>query len=139
MKRALGLEDHNNSPPIIACAGHTSAHVPLPLPLPLPSLWQVCDTIVRAMQRAAERGVPRWSPDPTQPEGFRVRVAEGEGKRGWLMVRRSLHEPIVTFFAENEVSNGLARSLRELMDHVLCELGDDVLDLDPLRPYVRLQ
>ena len=36
-----------------------------------------------------------WEMEAENFEGWRVNVDEGEGKRGWLLLRQSLHDPLL--------------------------------------------
>lgn len=38
-------------------------------------------------------GAGHWQLEPENYEGWRVRVAEGDGKEGWVLLRPSLHDP----------------------------------------------
>ena len=38
-------------------------------------------------------GAAHWQLEAENYEGWRVRVAEGDGKEGWLLLRPSLHDP----------------------------------------------
>eukprot|EP00967_Tisochrysis_lutea_P061549 scaffold78895_cov22-Tisochrysis_lutea.AAC.1 len=42
---------------------------------------------------------PSWSVDPINHEGWRINVAEDEGRRGWLLLRQSLHDPLLVSVA----------------------------------------
>lgn len=39
--------------------------------------------------------VDGWSMEGENFEGWRVNVDEGDGKRGWLLLRQSLHDPLL--------------------------------------------
>ena len=39
--------------------------------------------------------VDGWSMEEENFEGWRVNVDEGDGKRGWLLLRQSLHDPLL--------------------------------------------
>eukprot|EP00882_Tetradesmus_deserticola_P014684 GHRQ01015624.1.p1 GENE.GHRQ01015624.1~~GHRQ01015624.1.p1 ORF type:complete len:589 (+),score=228.84 GHRQ01015624.1:649-2415(+) len=47
-----------------------------------------------------------WSLEPVNHEGWRVNVDEGEGKRGWLLLRQSLHDPLLVLNVESDVQGG---------------------------------
>ena len=36
-----------------------------------------------------------WSLDAVNHEGWRVNIDEGGGKRGWALLRQSLHDPLL--------------------------------------------
>lgn len=55
-------------------------------------------------------GMKGWSPEPVNFEGFRIQVDEGGGKRGWLLLRQSLHDPLLVLNVESEVPGGCAKT-----------------------------
>ena len=63
----------------------------------------------------------RWALEAENHEGWRVSVDEGEGRRGWALLRASLHDPLLVLNVESDVRGGpchvcmlLARSWRAL-------------------------
>lgn len=55
------------------------------------------------------KGIDGWKVEDTNFEGFRVNVDEGEGKSGWLLLRPSLHDPLLALNIESEREGGIAR------------------------------
>lgn len=51
-------------------------------------------------------GEPAWSLDPVNHEGWRVSVDEGDGARGWALLRASLHDPLLVLNVESDVPGG---------------------------------
>jgi hypothetical protein len=47
-----------------------------------------------------------WSLEAVNHEGWRVNVDEGDGKRGWLLLRQSLHDPLLVLNVESDVAGG---------------------------------
>lgn len=47
-----------------------------------------------------------WSLEPVNYEGWRVNVEEGEGHRGWLLLRQSLHDPLLVLNIESDTPGG---------------------------------
>ena len=48
-----------------------------------------------------------WSLEPVNHEGVRINVEEeGEGKRGWLLLRQSLHDPLLVLNMESDTKGG---------------------------------
>ncbi|WIA15225.1 hypothetical protein OEZ85_001902 [Tetradesmus obliquus] len=47
-----------------------------------------------------------WSLEPVNHEGWRVNVDEGAGKRGWALLRQSLHDPLLVLNVESDVPGG---------------------------------
>lgn len=39
-------------------------------------------------------------------EGWRVAVDEGNGRRGWLLLRQSLHDPLLVLNVESDMQGG---------------------------------
>jgi phosphomannomutase len=64
-------------------------------------------------------GIEGWSIEPTNYEGYRVIVDEGDGKAGWLLLRRSLHDPLLPLNIESEVPGGVAKIASVLVDNFL--------------------
>lgn len=53
--------------------------------------------------------VDGWTLEETNFEGYRIRVDEGSGREGWLLLRQSLHDPVLPLNVESEVEGGVAR------------------------------
>jgi phosphomannomutase len=60
-------------------------------------------------------GNARWVLEEENYEGWRVKVDEGNGKEGWILVRPSLHDPDVVMNVESEINGGM----REILLHFL--------------------
>jgi phosphomannomutase len=60
--------------------------------------------------------VDGWAVEEENHEGFRVRVEEGDGREGWLLLRPSLHDPLLPLNVESEVSGGTQRIASVLVD-----------------------
>jgi hypothetical protein len=56
--------------------------------------------------KAGASGQPTYSLDPVNHEGWRVAVDEGDGKRGWALLRQSLHDPLLVLNVESDVKGG---------------------------------
>lgn len=52
--------------------------------------------------------VAGWEMEAENFEGWRVNVDEGEGKRGWLLLRQSLHDPLLVLNVESDTAGGCA-------------------------------
>jgi len=52
--------------------------------------------------------VDGWSMEEENFEGWRVNVDEGDGKRGWLLLRQSLHDPLLVLNVESDTPGGCA-------------------------------
>jgi hypothetical protein len=56
-------------------------------------------------------GQSNWSLEPVNYEGWRVIVDEGEGRRGWLLLRQSLHDPLLVLNVESDQQGGEQQGL----------------------------
>jgi phosphomannomutase len=65
--------------------------------------------------------VDGWTVEQENYEGFRVRVDEGEGREGWLLLRPSLHDPLLALNIESEVAGGTERVASVLVDRFFPE------------------
>lgn len=90
--------------------------------------------IVEAFSKFAPT-VEGWSLESENYEGYRVNVDEGDGKAGWLLLRRSLHDPLLPLNVESEVSGGVAKILKVLLDKFFPEF--DSVDISKLEKYVQ--
>lgn len=51
-------------------------------------------------------GAEGWNLEKENHEGWRVSIEEGEGKRGWALLRASLHDPLLVLNVESDVRGG---------------------------------
>ena len=56
-----------------------------------------------------------WTMEEENYEGWRVSIDEGNGDKGWLLVRPSLHDPDVVINVESEQAGGMKRHLEDLL------------------------
>lgn len=56
----------------------------------------------------AGKGGEEWALEAENHEGWRVSVDEGNGQQGWLLLRASLHDPLLVLNAESELVGGAA-------------------------------
>ncbi|MBQ8885102.1 MAG: transketolase [Clostridia bacterium] len=75
------------------------------------------------------------SPAPENHEGVRVNFGEDNGN-GWLLVRMSLHDPILPVNAESNEQGGVKKIVKELFDFLK---NYDFLDLTPAEAYLAEQ
>eukprot|EP00168_Porphyra_purpurea_P017575 TRINITY_DN6130_c0_g1_i1.p4 TRINITY_DN6130_c0_g1~~TRINITY_DN6130_c0_g1_i1.p4 ORF type:complete len:171 (+),score=70.42 TRINITY_DN6130_c0_g1_i1:1033-1545(+) len=59
---------------------------------------------------------PGWTVAEPNYEGVRVSVDEGDGRSGWLLLRQSLHDPLLPLNIETEAPGGVVATLRTLRD-----------------------
>ena len=48
-----------------------------------------------------------YTPVDVNYEGYRVNRDEGDGKRGWFLLRQSLHDPVMVLNFESEIPGGV--------------------------------
>jgi len=60
----------------------------------------------QAWVEAGAGGAAGWAMEAENWEGFRVAVDEGEGRRGWVLLRASLHDPLLVLNVESDVPGG---------------------------------
>ena len=65
---------------------------------------------------AGAGGAASWRLEDENYEGWRVKVAEGDGKEGWIIVRPSLHDPDIVMNVESEREGGTRPILAHLLE-----------------------
>lgn len=55
--------------------------------------------------------VSSWKMEPENHEGWRVVVDEGEGRKGWCLLRPSIHDPLCVLNIESEVEGGMPKQM----------------------------
>eukprot|EP00199_Chlamydomonas_sp_CCMP681_P000346 CAMPEP_0119109666 /NCGR_PEP_ID=MMETSP1180-20130426/21825_1 /TAXON_ID=3052 ORGANISM="Chlamydomonas cf sp, Strain CCMP681" /NCGR_SAMPLE_ID=MMETSP1180 /ASSEMBLY_ACC=CAM_ASM_000741 /LENGTH=590 /DNA_ID=CAMNT_0007095541 /DNA_START=19 /DNA_END=1791 /DNA_ORIENTATION=- len=78
---------------------------------------------------------PGWTLDPINHEGWRVSVDEKApgGRRGWVLLRQSLHDPLLVLNIESEVKGGSQALVQQVLAFLCKECGTFPLDLQKLR------
>jgi phosphomannomutase len=61
-------------------------------------------------------GNKRWVLEDENYEGWRVKVDEGDGKEGWILVRPSLHDPDIVMNVESEQNGGMRQILLHFLE-----------------------
>ncbi len=51
-------------------------------------------------------GAEGWTLEKENHEGWRVSIEEGKGRRGWALLRASLHDPLLVLNVESDVRGG---------------------------------
>uniref|UniRef100_A0A061R0N2 phosphoglucomutase (alpha-D-glucose-1,6-bisphosphate-dependent) n=1 Tax=Tetraselmis sp. GSL018 TaxID=582737 RepID=A0A061R0N2_9CHLO len=75
--------------------------------------------------------VPNWKMEEVNHEGWRVVVDEGDGKKGWLLLRQSLHDPLLVLNVESEVECGATVTAFK-MNEFMASRGYDNVDFSAL-------
>lgn len=105
-----------------------SAEVRLPL---IGEDWKAnADAIIEKVKSATENS-PKFSHAPDNYEGIRVNVKES---KGWFLIRKSVHDPIMPVNAESDIAGG-AKGILSALCEILVEFAS-VLDLAPLKKYL---
>ncbi|CAL5224325.1 g6994 [Coccomyxa viridis] len=60
-------------------------------------------------------GAEGWNLEKENHEGWRVSIEEGEGKRGWALLRASLHDPLLVLNVESDVRGGSCEIVRQVV------------------------
>ena len=58
--------------------------------------------------QAGAGGAKGWTLEEENHEGWRVSIEEGQDKRGWVLLRASLHDPLLVLNVESDLPNGAA-------------------------------
>lgn len=78
--------------------------------------------------------VEGWTLESENHEGFRVSVDEGDGKAGWLLLRPSLHDPVLPMNVESEVTGGIKSILTVLVEQFFSQHSN--VDITKLKDYL---
>eukprot|EP00898_Chlorokybus_atmophyticus_P004939 jgi/Chlat1/5446/Chrsp36S05444 len=108
--------------------------------IPRPDFQSPGGAIVAAFRDFAASGkLPHWHLEDENYEGWRVRVDEGDGKEGWVLLRQSLHDPLLPLNVESDVANGCSAIIKDLYDNFLRDnkLVDGILELKNLEPFLK--
>lgn len=77
--------------------------------------------------------VDGWTVEDVNYEGYRVSVEEAGGKAGWLLLRQSLHDPLLPLNIESEVNGGIAKIAAVLVEQFFPKF--DNVDVSTLVEY----
>lgn len=78
--------------------------------------------------------VEGWKLEETNYEGYRVIVDEGDGREGWLLLRQSLHDPLLPLNIESEIRGGVAKIATTLVNEFFSNWTN--VDTEPLTSYI---
>ncbi len=96
----------------------------------VPDLQANGDRILKALEDAAS-SVEGWSLEKENYEGVRVNCDEAHGN-GWLLLRKSLHEPIMPLNIESDTKGGALIIAKALYGMIADE---KTLDLSPIKDF----
>lgn len=68
--------------------------------------------------------VAEWELDEPNYEGVRVKVVDGSTQTGWMLLRASLHDPLLVVNAESDLQGGAAQLRNRCMHQ---STGHDLL------------
>ncbi len=87
----------------------------------------------------AAGGFAGWAAVPENHEGLRCSIDEGGGRKGWALLRASLHDPLLVLNIESETPGGAARAthaMRCWLQSRAGEQGSDGADASALdKPF----
>lgn len=89
--------------------------------------------VVQAFAQFA-KNVEGWTLEETNYEGFRVNVVEGENKAGWLLLRQSLHDPLLPLNVESETPGGVSAIVKILVENFFSQWPN--VDVSSLRARI---
>ncbi len=105
-----------------------AAEVRLPL---IGEEWKTnADAIIEAVKNATASS-ERFVHAPDNHEGIRVNIPE---LRGWFLIRKSVHDPIMPVNAESEIEGGCKGILNEL--YGILSAFERELELTPIKKYL---
>eukprot|EP00798_Chlamydomonas_sp_ICE-L_P008028 gene8027-1258_t len=93
---------------------------------------EVLDIFQTWVVAGVNREGSKWSMDEVNHEGWRVNIDEGNGKRGWALLRQSLHDPLLVLNIESEVEGGLQDTKEKILAFFKSECSNQPLELDSL-------
>lgn len=78
-----------------------------------------------------------WSLEQVNHEGWRARVDEssdesGSGTRGWVLLRGSLHDPLLVLNAESSLANGTCAIVEKVLEFFESVAPKGAVDIDKL-------
>ena len=62
---------------------------------------------------------------------------QGPDKYGWVHIRPSLHDPIISMTLESELHDGIEAMVRCMVDEGLVDMMGPILDWSPLKLYLQ--
>jgi len=81
--------------------------------------------------------IENWSEEPVNHEGLRIMINYNQPNEGWLMIRASLHEPILSLQLESDLPGGSKEILKQLLSNGFDNLEQqNILDLQPIRNFI---
>merc|ERR1712196_425199 len=75
------------------------------------------EVLLESFRELVESGKnAHWSMEKDNHEGWRISVDEGEGRKGWMLLRQSLHDPLMVINVESDVDGGCKPIVDALVD-----------------------
>lgn len=79
------------------------------LPIRSPDFKAVGGAVISAFTAEVDAGgFSGWVTAPDNHEGVRASINEGQGRKGWALLRNSLHDPLLVLNVESETPGGVA-------------------------------
>lgn len=87
--------------------------------------------------RNVVKNLNNWKEEPVNHEGLRIMINCNQPNEGWLMIRASLHEPILSLQLESESAGGSKEILKQLISNGFDDLEkQNILDLQPIKSFI---
>lgn len=94
---------------------------------------QMIENIVIEKLKFISKNIIDWSIEPINYEGIRINFNH---KSGWFMLRRSLHEPILSLHIESELPHGILALVKVLVSDSGIGSLKEQIDLQSLYEYI---
>ncbi|EIE19781.1 Phosphoglucomutase, first 3 domain-containing protein [Coccomyxa subellipsoidea C-169] len=77
-------------------------------------------------------GAQGWELEKENHEGWRVSVDEGDGRRGWALLRASLHDPLLVLNVESDQRGGSCGIVRQIVTFFEEATDESIVDASKL-------
>lgn len=86
--------------------------------------------------RKVVKKISSWCEESVNHEGLRIMINHNQLNEGWLMIRASLHEPILSLQLESEIKGGSKEILQLLLNGFDNLEKEKILDLSPIQAFI---
>lgn len=80
------------------------------LPITVDNFQQTAAEVIEAFEEWIP-SIPEWEIDKPSYEGVRIKVMDGSEQTGWMLLRASLHDPLLVVNAESDEDGGMTHSV----------------------------
>lgn len=85
------------------------------LPITVDNFQQTAAEVIEAFEEWIP-SIPEWEIDKPSYEGVRIKVMDGSEQTGWMLLRASLHDPLLVVNAESDEDGGVRAIISKLSD-----------------------